>query len=164
MSRHYTATRREGRYKKDLVVNYDFEKLIAYHKNLRDKSVKTCPIEENLQDPVSAAYYFRTIPIEVGETKKIIVNLNEKNYEVFGKIKKVATIDLKDIGKFNAFLIKPYAILNGERLKKATAWGYFSADEKRLGLYIVIKVLSIPFVGEVSATLENVEYITPAKN
>ena len=159
ISRHYETVQREGNYKKDLVVNYDFQKNIATYKNLRDGSVKTCPIEKNVQDPVSAAYYCRTIPISVGDKIKITVNLNEENYEVFGNIEKRARITLSEIGTFDAFLIKPYVKLDGKRQRRASAWGYFSADEKRLCLYGVIKVLEIPWIGEISATLKKVEYL-----
>src|SRR4030042_427971 len=108
ISRHYEATIREGSYKKDLVVDYDFQKRIAIYRNLRDGSEKTCPIEENVRDPVSAAYFFRVMPINVGDKVKITVNLNEKNYEIFCNVDKIATITLPEIGSFDAFLIKPY--------------------------------------------------------
>ncbi|MFH1593136.1 MAG: DUF3108 domain-containing protein [Candidatus Omnitrophota bacterium] len=159
ISRHYESIQREGRYKKDLVVDYDFDKKIAIYKNLLDGSVKTCKIEENVQDPVSAAFFFRTIQAKVGDTIKITVNLNERNYEIFANISKRAEVVFPGIGAFDAFLLKPYVMKEGKRQRDASAWGYISSDEKRLGLYIVLKILKIPLVGEVTATLEKVEYL-----
>ncbi|MEE9500291.1 MAG: DUF3108 domain-containing protein [Candidatus Omnitrophota bacterium] len=160
VSRHYEAIQREGKYRKHLVVDYDFQKYIATYKNLKDGSVKTCRIEKNVQDPVSAAYFFRTVPLRVGDKIKIIVNLNEKNYDIFGAIDKRASITLSEMGTFDAFLIKPYVKLKGKRLRRANVWGYLSADKKRLGLFWVLKVLEIPWIGEVTATLKKVEYIS----
>jgi len=159
ISRRYEAIRREGNYKKDLVVTYDFDKLIAYYKNLRDGTVKTCPIDKNVQDPVSASYFCRTISANVGETIELAVNLNEKNYKIYGFIEKRALVTLPKLGAFNAVLVKPYVKLDGKRQKRANAWGYFSTDERRLGLYGFVKVLELLWIGEITATLEKVEYL-----
>jgi len=159
ISRRYEADRREGRYRKNLIVDYDFKNCTATYKNLTDGSVKTCPIDKNVQDPVSAAYFFRTIPVKVGDSVKVTVNLNEENYEVHGKIEKRANVSIPKLGRFDAFLVRPYIKLAGKRQRKASARGYFSENEKRLGLYMVVNVLAIPWVGEVTATLEKVEYL-----
>ena len=159
ISRRYEAVRREGRYKKDVVVEYDFKKYIATYNNLLDGTIKNCPIEENVQDPVSAVYFFRTIPADVGDEIKISLNLNEENYEVVGNIEKTARVDLPELGSFDAFLIKPYIKFEGKRQRRASAWGYLSTDEKRLGLYMAIKVLEIPWIGNITITLEKMEYL-----
>ena len=164
ISRHYESTIREGSYKKDLIVDYDLEKSIAIYRNLQDGSRKTCPVEKNVHDSVSAAYYFRTIPLEVGDNIKIIVNQSEKNYEMVGNVEKLSDVDIPNMGVFGTFLIKAYRKLDGKKMKQADSWGYISADDKRLILYVNVKVLAIPWIGEVTATLEKVEYISPAKN
>ena len=164
ISRHYEAVQREGKYRKNLVVDYDFQKYIATYKNLKDGSVKVSPIEKNVQDPVSAAYFFRTVPVRIGDEIKITVNLNEKNYDIFADIDKSATITLPEMGTFDAFLIRPYVKLKGKRERRANVWGYLSGDKNRLPLLWVLKVLEIPWIGEVTATLKKVEYISPSQN
>jgi len=154
---------REGNYKKDLIVDYDSKKLIATYTNLGDGSVKTCPIEKNVQDPVSAAYFFRTIPMNVGDEINLVINHSEKNYVISGDVEKKTTFNLRKIGTFEAFLIKPYLKLDNKKLKRANTWGYLSADEKRIILYVNIKVLEIPWIGEVTATLANIEYVSPTQ-
>lgn len=164
ISRHYEAVQREGKYRKNLVVDYDFQKYIATYKNLKDGSVKVSPIEKNVQDPVSAAYFFRTVPVRIGDEIKITVNLNEKNYDIFADIDKSATITLPEMGTFDAFLIRPYVKLKGKRERRANVWGYLSGDKNRLPLLWVLKVLEIPWIGEVTAALKKVEYISPSQN
>lgn len=163
-SRHFEGIIREGRYKKDVVVDYDFENSIASYTNLLDGNVKTAPIEKNVHDPISAAYFFRTMPVTVGDDVRLIVNLNEKNYEAVAVIGKKVKVKISRLGSFNAFLVKPYVKLHGKRERRGEAWGYLSCDEKRFCLYLVVKVLEIPWIGRVAATLEKVEYVSPAEN
>ncbi|MEA3489834.1 MAG: DUF3108 domain-containing protein [Candidatus Omnitrophota bacterium] len=154
-SRRYEADRREGNYRKHLVVEYDFDKMEARYTNLTDGSVKTCPIEKSVQDPLSAIYYFMTKPVKPGEDVSMTINLNEKNYKLFGRVGKIEVIKLPLLGLFPAFKVRPYAELKGRRVKKGRAWMYFTADENRYPLYGVVL---IPF-GRVTATLRSVEDI-----
>ncbi len=154
-SRRYEADRKEGNYRKHVVVEYDFEKMEAIYTNLTDGSVKRCTIEENVQDPVSAICYFMMLPVKPGEKASITVNLNEKNYRLFGKIENVNVVKLPHLGSFPAFKVRPYAELKRKRVKKGSAWMYFAADKNRYPLYGVVL---IPF-GRVTATLKSVEDI-----
>ncbi len=154
-SRRYEADRKEGTYRKHVVVEYDFDKKEATYTNFTDGSVKTCSIKENVQDPLSAMFYFMTLPVKLGDEINITVNLNEKNYDVFAKIESVDLVKGKFFGELAAFKVRPYALYKGERYKKGNAWIYVSADDKRLPLYGVV---SIPF-GKVTATLVQIENI-----
>lgn len=154
-SLHYEADRKEGNYRKHLVVEYDFEGMEAVYTNLTDGSVKRCSIETNVQDPLSTVFYFMALPLKVGEEVAITVNLNEKNYKLFGKVEDISMIKLRDLGEIPAFKIRPYAEVSGKRVKKGRVWMYFAADKRRFPLYGVV---SIPF-GKVTATLRSVEDI-----
>ncbi len=154
-SRRYEADRKEGNYRKHLVVEYDFDNMEAIYTNLTDGSVKKCRIRKNVQDPVSTVCYFMTLPKEPGEVVNITVNLNEKNYDLFGKVEDFDIVKLPDLGSFPAFKIRPYALLKGQRYRKGRGWMYFAADARRYPLYGVVL---IPF-GRVTATLKTVEDI-----
>ena len=158
-SRHCEAIRREGRYKKDVIVDYDFDKRLAIYNNLLDGTVKTCPIKERVHDPISAAYYFRTVPMKLGDELHVTVNVNEENYDVYGKIEKKCSITIPGLEKHEALLIKPYIKAKGKRQRRASTWGYISTGEKRLPLYGVIKILEIPWIGDISGTIKKVEYL-----
>jgi len=154
-SRRYEADRKEGNYRKHLVVEYDFDRMKAVYTNLTDGSVKECAIRENVQDPVSAMCYFMTLPISVGDRLNITVNLNEKNYDLYGKVEKLDMIDLPDLGTFPAFRIRPYAEVGGKKYKRGSGYLYFTSDKERRPIYGVVW---IPF-GKVTATLRSVEEI-----
>lgn len=154
-SLRYEANRREGTYRKHVIVEYDFDKMEAIYTSLTNGSVKRCSIEENVQDPVSASCYFMTLPVKPGDKVDITINLNEKNYKMYGKIEDVGIVKLHRLGSFPAFRVRPYAELKGERVEKGKAWMYFSADKDRYPLYGVVL---IPF-GRVTATLVSIEDI-----
>jgi len=155
MSRRYEADRKEGNYRKHVIVEYDYEDRKATYTNLTDGSVKYCEIKDNVQDPVSAMCYFMSLPVNLNDKINITVNLNEKNYELYGKIESLDVIKLPDLGSSPAFRVRPYAVLDGEHVKKGRGYMYFAASRKRYPIY---GVLWIPF-GKVTATLRAVENI-----
>jgi len=152
-SLRYEADRKEGNYRKHVVVEYDAAAGEATYTNLTDGSVKKCGIEKNVQDPLSAMSYFMTLPIEPGRKVALTVNLNEKNYRLLGLIEGIDAVKLRGFDALPAFKVRPYAELKGKRVKKGKAWMYFSADSNRYPLYGVVL---IPF-GRVTATLRSVE-------
>lgn len=152
-SLRYEADRKEGSYKKQVIVEYDFDKMEAIYHSLLDGSIKRCPIEKNVQDPLSAMAYFMTLPVKPGNRVKITVNLNEKNYHLFCEIGKVEAVKLPTLGTWAGFNIRPYAELKGRRVKKGRAYGYISTDKKRYPLFGVV----LTRFGRVTATLKNIE-------
>ncbi|MDP2913584.1 MAG: DUF3108 domain-containing protein [Candidatus Omnitrophota bacterium] len=148
--------RREGRYKKDAVTVFDQTNHKAYFKNFLDKSEKVFDIPPKVQDPVSAYYYFRTLPMSVGKGIDCWVSNNESNYHLFGVVEKKEIISIPNIGQREAFFIQPYAKLGGRLVRKGKASGYFSRDEKRTPLVGVIKA---PLFTAIIAELEKAEYL-----
>lgn len=131
--------RREGRYKKDAVTDFDQINHKAYYKHLLGGSEKVVDIPPGVQDPVSMAYYFRLVPLKVGDMKKFSVYNNESVYQLYGMIDKKVVQKFPYGGVREAFHLQPYARLKGELVKKGTARGYFSCDKKQLPLLAVIK-------------------------
>lgn len=147
--------RREGRYKKDAITDFDNNSKKAHFKNLIDKSEKVFDIPYGVQDTLSACYYFRLLPIQVGKKIEYAVYNNEKVYQLFGIIESKGYIRLPRVGKKPAFYIQPYAQIEGEQVKKGKASGYFSVDSKRLPLLAVVQA---PMFTEVIASLDTIKY------
>ena len=146
--------RREGRYKKDAVTDFDQVAHKAYFKNFLDKSEKTIDIPPAVQDPVSMAYFFRTVPLEIGQKKEFCVYNNEATYLLYGVADRKDFVRIPKRGPQEAFHIQPYAKLKGQLVKKGKASGYFSCDEKRIPLIGIVKG---PVFTEVVAYLEKAE-------
>lgn len=154
-SLRYEANRKEGRYRKHVIVEYDFNKMEAVYTSITDGSVKTCSIYKDPQDPVSAICFFLTLPIISGQKVDIIVNLNEKNYMVAVTAGDVKRISVPALGMVESLKVTPKTTLEGVEVKKGKAWAYISTDENRYPVYGVVR---IPF-GIVTATLVKVEQI-----
>jgi len=147
--------RREGKYKKDAITNFDHIAQKAHFKNLLDKSEKKFNIPEGTQDTLSACYYFRLLPTEIGERIEYAVCNNEKNYKLFGVAESKGIIRVPRLGRKKSLYIQPYAKIDGEKVKKGRVSGYFSVDSKRTPLLAIVQA---PMFTEVTAALSEVDY------
>jgi len=143
--------RREGRYKKDAVTDFDQAGHKAYFASILDGSKKTVDIPPGVQDALSAAYYFRMIPVEIGRKIEFSVYNNEQVYDLFGVADRTRNIKTPHMGTRGAFHIQPYARLKGEMVKKGKASGYFSCDEKRVPLLVSVRA---PLFTEITGYLD----------
>lgn len=146
--------RRDGKYKKDAVTEFDQENHTAHFRNLLDKSEKSFPIPPGVQDTLSACYYFMLLPIKVGDRIEYQVCNNEANYRLLSLIESKAFISLPGIGEKQAFLIQPYATLKDKKVDKGRVKAYFTAEKRRIPLVAVIRG---PVFSEVTVTLRKVE-------
>lgn len=146
--------RREGRYKKDAIVTFDQKNHKAYFKNFLDRSEKVVNIPPKVQDPVSMAYYFRLVPVSLGDKKEFSVYNNESVYQIYGVIDEMLVRRVPIFGKKEVFHVQPYARLKGEVVKKGRARAYFSCDKKRIPL---IGVVRGPVFTEVTACLSKID-------
>jgi len=131
--------RREGRYKKDAVTDFDQVNHKAYFSSLVDGSKKVIDIPPGVQDSLSAAHYFRMIPLEIGRPIEYSVYNNEQVYDLFGVADRKKNIKIPNMGMRGAFHIQPCARLKGDIVKKGRAGGWFSCDEKRVPLLVSVR-------------------------
>jgi hypothetical protein len=147
--------RREGRYKKDAVTDFDHINKKAHFRNLLDKSEKTIDIPYGVQDTLSACYYFRLLSVGLDEKIEYTVYNNEDIYQLFGIIESKDFIRLPRTGRKAAFHIQPYARLQSEQVRKGRVSGYFSVDGKRLPLLAIVQA---PVFTEITVSLDLAEY------
>ena len=148
--------RREGRHRKDYIIEYDREKNTATYHNLREKRAKAVEIPDGSHDPLSAIYFYRTEDVDVGTETELYVNMNEKNYRVRGVIEEKVIVEVPELGSRPAFKISPYATLEGEPVKKGRASGYVACDESRMPLFGVVDVW-VRLIGRVTITLAEIQ-------
>lgn len=133
--------RREGAYKKDVIIEFDQINHKAYFKNNIDSSKGSFDIPVGVQDVLSAYYFLTFLPIQLGDRVEFYVNNNEKNYRFFGLIKSKVLIRLPILSKkaSEAFLLQPYATLDGKKVDKGIINAYFSSEKKRVLLFARLK-------------------------
>ncbi len=161
-SRKFAKNQREGHYKAEEEVTYDY----AAHKGrYLNKSFSTSEptlvtkeidLPDYVQDALSCLYYFRLQDIEVGKPVFIKVNADEKNWDLEVKVLDKAHIEIRNMGAYEAVLAEPEAKFKGIFVRKGKMEIWFSADERRIPLLVNVHV-PIPLVGLVSVALEKIE-------
>ena len=129
----------EGGHVKNRVIEFDYEKNLAFVNDLRHKTKKTVSITSDIQDMVSAYYYLRdhynTETIKVGDTVKL--NMFFDN-EIFGfKLKFLGreTISSK-FGNINCLKFRPYVMAGRVFHEEESVTLWVSADNNKIPIKI----------------------------
>jgi len=129
----------EGGHVKNRVIEFDYEKNLAFVNDLRHKTKKTVSITSDIQDMVSAYYYLRdhynTETIKVGHTVKL--NMFFDN-EIFGfKLKFLGreTISTK-FGNINCLKFRPYVMAGRVFYEEESVTLWVSADNNKIPIKI----------------------------
>jgi len=131
--------RRDGRYKKDAITDFDQERHKAHFKNLLNATEKVVDLPPRVQDIVSMAYYFRFLPVETGQRREFFVYNNESVYELLCVVDEKVSVRVPRFGIREACHVQPYARLKGEAVKKGRANGFLGCDKKRLPLIGIVQ-------------------------
>jgi hypothetical protein len=129
----------EGGHVKNRVIEFGYEKNLAFVNDLRHKTKKTVSITSDIQDMVSAYYYLRdhydTETIKVGHTVKL--NMFFDN-EIFGfKLKFLGreTINTK-FGNINCLKFRPYVMAGRVFHEEESVTLWVSADNNKIPIKI----------------------------
>ncbi len=146
-SRKFKKKIREGFYKKKYSVRFDYDDSLAY------SSSDTIPISLPVHDALSIIYYMRAESLWVGR----VFNLNNFDNNKF-KPYKVIVRKLEKIkvpaGKFECFVLEPYAEKGNLFKYKGQLTIYLSNDVRRLP----VKVESEATIGSMIMKIESYKY------
>lgn len=146
----------EGGYQADEEMRYDYSRGQATYRSFHNGSVKEMEIPSVIQDALSSIYYFRTLPLKVGESVFMDVNADEKNWKLEIQVKDFRkNWEVRKLGTMDAFFVEPLAEFKGMYERRGRVWAWISADRRRLPILVKSKV---PF-GSVTATLVKAEII-----
>ena len=152
----FDKKQKEGKKIRDEYVDFDQENGKAVSVSRITNEKKEFNIPKGVHDPVSCIYYFRLSNIKPGEALFANVHLDDKNWFLETKIGNRGIIKIKNLGNWQAFMAQPMSWFQGELNKNAKVSIWFSADQQRIPILIVVQS-SIPFVGTVTVTLQKVE-------
>jgi len=152
----FDKKQKEGKRMIDEYVDFDQAngKAISFSRITNQK--KEFNVPKGVQDPVSCIYYFRMSNIKQGEPLFANVHLDDKNWFLETRIANTGIVKIKDLGKYQAFMAEPMSWFQGKLNKNARVSIWFSADELRIPLLIVVQS-SIPLVGTITITLQKIE-------
>lgn len=152
----FDKKQKEGRRQVDEYVDFDQENGKAQYFSRLKNEKKEFNVPKGVQDPVSCIYYFRLSNVKQGESLFANVHLDDKNWFLETKITNRAIVKIKDLGNWQAFIAEPLSWFQGELNKKARVSIWFSADDERIPLLIIVQS-SLPLVGTVTITLQRIE-------
>ncbi|MFH1755645.1 MAG: DUF3108 domain-containing protein [Candidatus Latescibacterota bacterium] len=144
VSQYYEKHLREGNYRKDEEVKFNQKSHLAIYKD------REIPIPPRTQDVLSALYYVRTLPLEVGQSFAVANHTNGKNYPLLIKVHKKERITV-DAGTFDCIVVEPLLRSAGlfKHQGRLTVW--LTDDKHRVPVLMQSKVV----VGAISAVLKS---------
>lgn len=146
-SLRYEKHLREGKFKRDAVVDFD---QVRHRAKYKDKVV---PIPPRTQDVLSALYYVRTLPLEVGQSISLANHTDGKNYPLIVKVHRRERVKV-DAGEFDCLVVEPILRGPGIFTQKGRLTVWLTDDERRMPVLMKSKVI----IGHVAAVLK--EYKT----
>ena len=143
----------EGRYHVHERMTYDQESHEGEYYSFTNGSKKRMLIPQHVQDQVSAGFWFRMQDFKPRSKVVILVNADEKNWELEIEIGDIEKVKNKFLGEFEAVKLIPQIKFQGLFVKRGRIEGWVGLDAHRTPLKMRVKV---PILGSVSAQL--VEY------
>jgi hypothetical protein len=141
-SLRYEKHVREGKFKRDDVVDFDQTAHRAVYKN------RQVPIPPRTQDVLSALYYVRTLPLEVGQSIALANHTDGKNYPLVVKVLGRERVKV-DAGEFDCIVVEPILRGPGVFTQKGRLTVWLTDDRRRLPVLMKSKVV----IGHVAAVL-----------
>lgn len=142
-SLRYEKHVREGRFRRDQIIDFDQKEHVA------TIGEDTVPIAPRTQDVLSAMYYVRTLPLEVGQSISVANHTDGKNYPLVVNVLRKETVTV-DAGTFDCFVVEPMlrgpAVFNQKG--RLTVW--LTDDRYKIPVLMKSKVV----IGSVAAVLK----------
>lgn len=132
----FEKSQREGHYRADEVVVFDQGSRRATYRSLLNQSVKDIELPGEVQDLISALYWFRNQPLRFDETLTLDLYTDEKIYRTDVAVGAPFLLELLKRGTFRCFAVEPQASFKGLLVKRGRLWAYVTADEHRLPLLV----------------------------
>lgn len=133
-SLHFEKHIREGKFQSDKSVDFDQQNHLA----LTDKD--TIPVPPFVQDVLSALYYVRTQPLEIGKSIFVDNHTDKKNYPLEVKVLKKERVEV-DAGTFDCVVVQPILQSAGVFEQKGTLTVWLTDDQKKMPVLLKSKVV-----------------------
>jgi len=142
---------REGHYRADEIVTFDYATHRAHYESLLNHSVKGVDIPDDVHDLLSAFYWIRSQPVDLTKSVMLSIYSDEKVYRTELSPLRILTLELLWRGTFPCIVIEPKAAFRGVFVRRGRVWCYLSADERRLPLFVKISTPWGPMTGVLDA-------------
>jgi len=138
---------REGNYRADEKIIFDPEKKKGFYESLKNGSRKEVETPSEVQDMLSAFYWFRRQAIQVGKSARTVISADEQNWDLEIEVLRRETKEFRNGSVIETVVVEPQTRLKGILYKRGRAWVYFSADEERIPVWVTIRTPFGPVFG-----------------
>jgi len=135
-TRRYCENRVEGKKARNNATVYDYDHKQAVSTNLVNGKTSAMPLDDPVQDVVSALYYVRTQPIRLSSTNSFVINAGDTNYTVNVCPDLRKTLWIRPLGDVEALRIEPKPTLNVVAANKGRMWFWLSDDKRKLPVLV----------------------------
>ncbi len=151
--RMYKERIREGWTRFHKVALFNRQKLEVTTKDILKKTETLQKITPQTYDTLSSFYFFRTVPLEVGNSQYIDIFDCKKLWNTEVKILRREEIET-ELGKFKVVVIKPILKSEGIFARTGDMYIWLTDDERRIPVLMKSKVK----IGSITATLVGGSY------
>lgn len=131
---HFEKHLREGKFKADRYVEFDQENHIAI------EGKDTIQVPSFVQDVLSAFYYVRTQPLEVGKSLFVDNHADKKNYPLEVKVLRKERIEV-EAGIFDCLVVEPILQTSAIFEQKGSLTVWLTDDHKKMPVLMKSKVV-----------------------
>ena len=127
---------REGHYRADETVTFNHATRVATYHSLLNQSVKEIPLPADVQDLISALYWFRAQPLQPNTTSYLNLYSDEKIFRTEIQVNQPILLELLKRGTFPCVMVEPKASFKGIFVNRGRLWAYLTVDRHRLPLLV----------------------------
>ena len=138
---------KEGNYRADEKISYDHEAGVGHYESFRSHDKKEIVIPSGVHDFISAFFWFRLQPLDVGKSLHTVVNSEAENWDLEIRPLKTVAKEFRNGEVSNTILIEPRTKLKGMLYDRGRAWVYFTVDSKRVPVWITLQTPFGPVTG-----------------
>ncbi len=135
-TRRYREHRVEGKKTRNTETLYDYDRHLMTTTNLNNGKTSICPVDEHMQDVVSALYYVRLLPLKSSITNKFLINAQGNNYPMNICPDARKSLWVRPVGDIEALRIEPQPTLNIVAANHGRMWFWVSDDVRKLPLLV----------------------------
>ena len=132
----FEKDQQEGHYRAREVVSFDHSARRATYRSLLNGSEKTIDLPAEVQDLISALYWFRSQPLDAVDEVRVNLYTDEKIYQTRIFVRPPVLLELLKRGTFPCLYVEPQAVFKGLLVKRGRLWAFVTADPHRLPLLV----------------------------
>jgi len=144
---------KEGRYRAHERMVFDYEENIGHYESFTNGSKKTMDVPGPIHDILTAFYWIRRQPLEVGKRLRTRVNSDEKNADLFVEVLRSEHLELRGYEGLDVVVLEPKAEVKGVLVARRRSFVYVTADARRVPVLIRLNTPYGPVTGVLDKAL-----------